>query len=108
MTESRRDDPARKPSRVGVLAPWRALCFLLPPGCAAAAPGNSPCPATTTTTTSAPTSAGDTKPLPPLDTTLIRTLAITRSFRLGAPIAATPTPDGKFVLFLRSGARDAK
>ncbi len=34
--------------------------------------------------------------------------AATRGFTLGAPRQATPTPDGKSVLFLRSAARDTK
>ena len=37
-----------------------------------------------------------------------QTLAATRNFTLGQPQRALPTPDGKRVLFLRSGARDTK
>src|SRR4051812_8752735 len=32
--------------------------------------------------------------------------AVTRGFQLGRPVQPLPTPDGKSVLFLRSGARD--
>src|SRR5712691_3127342 len=35
-----------------------------------------------------------------------RDLAETRDYTLGRPVAATPTPDGSAILFLRSGARD--
>ena len=34
------------------------------------------------------------------------TLAATRNYTLGAPRQAEPTPDGRSVLFLRSGPRD--
>lgn len=44
----------------------------------------------------------------PIDTSFLRAYAATRGFRLGTPKNATPTPDGKAVLFLRSGARDPK
>ena len=37
-----------------------------------------------------------------------QTLAATRSFSLGQPVHATPTPDGRYILFLRSGPRDTK
>ncbi len=36
----------------------------------------------------------------------LRTLAQTQNFSLGAPQQALPTPDGRAVLFLRSGPRD--
>lgn len=36
----------------------------------------------------------------------LREWAETQGYSLGQPVAATPTPDGKQVLFLRSGARD--
>ncbi len=36
----------------------------------------------------------------------LRTLAETREFRQGRPTGIAPTPDGKAVLFLRSGARE--
>ncbi len=36
------------------------------------------------------------------------TLAATRNYTLGAPRQAEPTPDGKSVLFLRSGPRDTR
>ncbi len=42
------------------------------------------------------------------DPDFIRSLALTRNFRLGTPKIAQPTPDGKVVLFLRSGARDPR
>lgn len=45
---------------------------------------------------------------PPIDTTFLRTYAATRGFRLGTPKNATPTPDGKAVLFLRSGPRETR
>lgn len=45
---------------------------------------------------------------PAVDTTLLRTLAQTRSFQLGRPQRPLPTPDGKAVLFLRSEARSPK
>ncbi len=38
----------------------------------------------------------------------LRDYAQTRGFSLGRPVKATPTPDGKAVLFLRSGPRVAK
>jgi dipeptidyl-peptidase-4 len=37
----------------------------------------------------------------------LRLLAETREFRLGRPTGIKPAPDGKAVLFLRSGARDS-
>lgn len=37
-----------------------------------------------------------------------QTLAATRNFSLGQPVHATPTPDGRYILFLRSGPRDTK
>ncbi len=43
-----------------------------------------------------------------VDTTYLRTLAETRSFQLGRPIAPLPTPDGKAILFLRSEPRAAR
>ncbi len=43
-----------------------------------------------------------------IDTTFLRNYAATRGFRLGTPKNGLPTPDGKSVLFLRSGARDPK
>jgi dipeptidyl-peptidase-4 len=56
------------------------------------------------------------KPPPPpptaaaakLDEKLLEQIAFTRAFRLGAPTQMTPTPDGRAVLFLRSGARDTR
>jgi dipeptidyl-peptidase-4 len=47
-------------------------------------------------------------PTPALGADLLRALAQTRNFRLGVPAHATLTPDGKAVLFLRSGPRDPK
>jgi len=44
----------------------------------------------------------------PLKTSFLRTYAQTRGFMLGRPVQATPTPDGKAVLFLRSEPRQAK
>ena len=38
--------------------------------------------------------------------TCFQTLAATRSFSLGQPTHAVPTPDGRSVLYLRSGPRD--
>jgi dipeptidyl-peptidase-4 len=40
-----------------------------------------------------------------MDTRFLRDLAETRNFNLGRPVRATPTPDGKAVLFLRAQAR---
>ncbi len=40
--------------------------------------------------------------------TCFETLAATRNFTLGQPQHALPTPDGRSVLFLRSGPRDTK
>ena len=40
--------------------------------------------------------------------TCFQTLAATRNFTLGQPVHAAPTPDGRRVLFLRSGPRDTK
>ena len=40
--------------------------------------------------------------------TCFQTLAATRNFSLGQPVRAMPTPDGRRVLFLRSGPRDTK
>ncbi len=37
-----------------------------------------------------------------------QTLAATRNFTLGQPVHAMPSPDGRRVLFLRSGARDTR
>ena len=37
-----------------------------------------------------------------------QTLAATRNFTLGQPVHAMPSPDGRRVLFLRSGPRDTK
>src|SRR5262245_45191335 len=45
---------------------------------------------------------------PKLDETLLRAIAETRGFRLGAPQMMTPTKDGQAILFLRSGARDTR
>ena len=42
------------------------------------------------------------------DAELLRALAQTRGYHLGAPAHATVTPDGKAVVFLRSAARDPK
>jgi len=43
---------------------------------------------------------------PPIDRDFVRRLALTKSFQLGQPVSATPTPDGKAIVFLRSTARD--
>ncbi len=40
--------------------------------------------------------------------TCFQTLAATRNFTLGQPVHAMPSPDGRRVLFLRSGPRDTK
>jgi dipeptidyl-peptidase-4 len=42
------------------------------------------------------------------DTQRLRAMAETRNFHLGTPQHATPTPDGKAVLFLRSAAREPR
>ncbi len=44
----------------------------------------------------------------PLDAGYLRDHAQTRGFMLGRPVKATPTPDGKAVLFLRAESRKAK
>jgi dipeptidyl-peptidase 4 len=44
----------------------------------------------------------------PLDTSYLKDHAETRGFMLGRPVSPKPTPDGKAVLFLRSGARVPK
>jgi dipeptidyl-peptidase-4 len=44
----------------------------------------------------------------PLDTQYLRDHSETRGFMLGRPMRPYPTPDGKAVLFLRSGPRSAK
>jgi len=95
----------------------RVLTILLvgiPLGCAGQStnamppPGVSlPPPASASAIASASVGKPDVK-LPPIDAELVRTMAITRNFRLGTPKSATPTPDGKSVLFLRSPARDPK
>jgi len=86
-------------------------CALALAACAGATPSGGvptpPHPAIGPTTTGTSVS-NEGASFPPLDTTLIRTMAATRGFRLGAPVDATPTPDGKAVLFLRSAPRDAK
>ena len=45
---------------------------------------------------------------PAMDREFVRRLALTKNFQYGAPVRATPTPDGKSVLFLRSGPRDKR
>src|SRR5689334_12977893 len=45
---------------------------------------------------------------PPLETQFLRDLAETRGFMLGRPVKATPSPDGKAVLFLRGQARSSR
>ncbi len=45
---------------------------------------------------------------PRVDRDFVRRLAATKNFTLGTPTLATPTPDGKAVLFLRSGPRDRR
>jgi dipeptidyl-peptidase-4 len=45
---------------------------------------------------------------PPPDLDLLRAMAQTRGYHLGAPAHATVTPDGSAVVFLRSAARDPK
>ncbi len=59
--------------------------------------------------TNAPSDAagGAIAPAPPkVDREFVRRLALTKNFQLGNPVNATPTPDGKSVLFLRATARD--
>lgn len=55
-----------------------------------------------------PPSRADGPPAPSIDRDFVRRLALTKNFTLGAPVLPTPAPDGKSVLFLRSGARDRK
>ena len=45
-------------------------------------------------------------PLPNAPEDCFAQLAATRSDTLGLPVHAVPTPDGRSVLFLRSGPRD--
>ena len=45
-------------------------------------------------------------PPPKVDRELIRRLTLTKSFTYGTPVGATPTPDGKAVLFLRAQPRN--
>jgi dipeptidyl-peptidase 4 len=54
----------------------------------------------------APKAAGRAAPV--LDREFVRRLALTKSFTYGLPVQSTPTPDGKSVLFLRSGPRDKR
>ena len=85
---------------------------LLPLACVEATPR----PSGTTLTAVANSTSTATKPAPPasapraaaIDRAWLKTYASTRRFRLGAPQRAQPTPDGKAVLFLRSGPRDPK
>jgi dipeptidyl-peptidase 4 len=49
--------------------------------------------------------AGTGQETPLKDTAYLRTLAQTRGFMLGRPVRPQPNPDGKAVLFLRSGPR---
>ena len=44
----------------------------------------------------------------PLDASFLRLYSETRGFLLGRPVNPKPTPDGKHVLFLRSGPKDPK
>jgi dipeptidyl-peptidase 4 len=45
-------------------------------------------------------------PPPKVDREFIRRLTLTKSFTYGTPVGATPTPDGKAVLFLRAQPRN--
>jgi dipeptidyl-peptidase-4 len=57
----------------------------------------------------APANADERPAMKPFaDKKWLEAYALTRRFRLGAPEKATPTPDGKSVLFLRSRGRDPK
>lgn len=49
--------------------------------------------------------AADAPTVPPIDTTFLGQSAATGGFNLGRPTAIEVAPDGKTVLFLRSGAR---
>src|SRR5262245_62097572 len=51
---------------------------------------------------------GQAKNEPAAEASFLRDYAQTRGFMLGRPVKATPTPDGKAVLFLRSQPRVAK
>lgn len=55
-----------------------------------------------------PTRATPVPVAPKLDPELLKAIAETHAYRLGAPNKMTPTPDGRAVLFLRSGPRDPK
>ncbi len=47
-------------------------------------------------------------PIAESDLAFLRTFIETRGFSLGRPVAPTPAPDGKAVLFLRASPRDAR
>ncbi|HEY8091606.1 MAG TPA: DPP IV N-terminal domain-containing protein, partial [Polyangiaceae bacterium] len=56
-----------------------------------------------------PVAAATPLPAPPvLDRAFLRAYAESRRFRRGSPVGARLTPDGRAVLFLRSGPRDAR
>jgi dipeptidyl-peptidase 4 len=54
------------------------------------------------------TMSADPNPGPPVDTSFLRLYAETRGFMLGRPAKPKITPDGKAVLFLRSGPKSPK
>ena len=82
--------------RVWYAPPMRTTLFLLAASllfaAVAAAPGEPPPPAKDA----------------PLDASYLRLHAETRGFMLGRPVKPKPTPDGKFVLFLRSQPKSPK
>jgi dipeptidyl-peptidase 4 len=84
------------------------LSLLVACGPTQTAPAMPQCPATPAAPSPSPAPVSVKPPPAPIDTSFLRTYAATRGFRLGTPKNATPTPDGKAVLFLRSGARDPK
>src|SRR6476661_2200498 len=94
--------------RIGALA----ICAVVACG---GAPRRDPSPTRTPgptpTPPSAPTAApnaGQARARPSPDRDFVRRLALTKNFTYGLPVASTVTPDGKSVLFLRSGPRDRR
>lgn len=94
-------------------APWFALVLVA----CGAAPGGGPSAPTGSPARGTPGpgrggSSGDVQSSAPTqsagDPAFLKTLAATRGFRLGQPVSAVPTADGKTVLFLRAEARNPR
>ena len=92
-------------------APVLALVFAAVPACAARPSASTPPPLTTAQPTASPrTMMGaqpSVAPAPGVDLDFPRTLALTNTFRFGMPQHIRVAPDGRSVLFLRSGPREA-